>query len=66
VVRQLLDGTYKADYVIGTSATHDLLTLAIDMTTSNLDYNVDSRNFDVNSLGVDIFAGVSGLRLKRI
>jgi flagellin len=62
--RQLLDGTYKADYVIGTSATHDLLTLAIDMTTSNLDYNVESRNFDVNSLGIDIFAGVTGLDLR--
>jgi flagellin len=62
--RQLLDGKYKANYVIGTSATHDLLTLAIDMTTANIDYNVESRNFNVNSLEVDIFAGVTGLDLR--
>ncbi len=62
--RQLLDGKYEANYVIGTSATHDLLTLAIDMTTSNADFNVESRNFDVNSLHIDIFAGVTGLDLR--
>jgi len=62
--RQLLDGKYIANYVIGTTAAHDLLTLSIDMTTSNIDYNVESRNFDVNSMSVDIFAGVTGLDLR--
>lgn len=61
--RQLLDGDYTASYVIGTNATHDLLTLAIDMTTDNIDFNVDSKNFNVNSMSSTIFAGVTGLDL---
>ena len=64
--KQLLDGTYQADYVIGTNAAHDLLTLSVDMTTDNVDYNVESNNFNCNSLNVDIFAGVSGLDLREL
>lgn len=62
--RQLLDGAYYADYVVGTNARHDLLTVSIDMTTANDDLNISSRNFNVNSLNTTIFAGVTGLDLN--
>ena len=62
--RQLLDGTYSAHYVIGTNAAHDLLTLSVDMTTSNPDYNVPGNYFEVNAMKVSTFAGVSGLDMK--
>lgn len=61
--RQLLDGTYSADYVIGTNARHDLITLGVDMTPANIDFNVDSRNFDVNALTSHQFAGITGLNM---
>ncbi|MDQ1265798.1 MAG: Flagellin [Bacteroidota bacterium] len=61
--KQLLDGSYSADFIIGTNSVHDLLTIAVDLTTSNPDFNVSSLNFNVNSLSTTIFAGVSGLNL---
>jgi flagellin len=62
--RQLIDGTFSADFVIGTMANHNLLTLAVDLTTSNVDFNVESNNFDLNSLNVSNFGGVSGLDMN--
>ena len=62
--RQLLDGTYSADYVIGTNATHDLLTLTVDLSMDNLDFNVDSEIMDLNSMNSGIFAGVTGLDMR--
>jgi flagellin len=59
--RQLLDGTYSADFIIATNATYDLITLAVDMTTGNPDYNIESRNFNINAMHVNIFAGVTNL-----
>ncbi|MCX6148581.1 MAG: flagellin [Candidatus Kapabacteria bacterium] len=62
--RQLIDGTFSADFVIGTMANHNLLTLAVDLTTNNVDFNVESNNFDLNSLNVSSFGGVSGLDMN--
>jgi len=62
--RQLIDGTFSADFVIGTNATHNLLTLSVDMTTHNIDFDISSGNFSVNSLKTDIFGGVTGLDLR--
>jgi len=64
--RQLIDGTYSADFVIATNNTHNLITLALDLTTSNADYNVANNNFNINALSVDSFAGISNLDLKAL
>lgn len=62
--RQLLDGTYSADYVIGTNATHNLLTLTVDLSIDNEDFNVESRIMDLNSMSSSIFAGVTNLDMR--
>lgn len=62
--KQLLDGTYSVDFIIGTNAAHNLLTLAIDMSTTNVDFNVDSRNFTVNSISSSMFGGITNLNLN--
>ncbi len=59
--RQLLDGAFSADFVIGTNAAHGLITLALDLTTGNIDFNVQSNDFNVNSTNASNFAGVMGL-----
>lgn len=64
--RQLIDGTFSANFVIGTNATNSLLTLGIDMTTTNLvDFNVD-RIFDMNAMKVGSFASVAGLDMTKL
>lgn len=63
---QLLTGQFYAEFVIGSSATHSLLTLAIDLTTGNTDFNIPSNNFNVNSLSVGVFAGVTNLDLNQL
>lgn len=62
--QQLLTGAFSCDFVIGTNAKNSLITIGIDMTTANVDFNVDSRNFDVNSQNVSNFAGVTNLDLR--
>jgi len=62
--RQLLTGDYAASFVIGTTASHSLISLVIDMTTSNRDFNLESNDFNVNSLSTGIFAGVTNLNLN--
>ncbi len=64
--RQLLDSTFYGDFIIGSNANHNLLTITIDMTSSNTDFNVASNNFIVNSLGNGNFAGVSNLNLEAL
>ncbi|MFY8161760.1 MAG: flagellin [Candidatus Kapaibacteriota bacterium] len=59
--RQLIDGTFSADFIIGTNATNSLITLDLDLTAGNKDFNVSSNYFDVNSLKVGSFAGVTSL-----
>ncbi len=62
--RQLIDGTYSADYVVGSNAAYNLLTLTVDLSYDNPDFNVDSRYFDINAMETTIFAGVTGLDLR--
>ena len=64
--RQLIDGTFSADFVIATNATHNLITLSLDLTTGNTDYNVSSNNFNMNAMNMDIFAGITGLDLSKL
>ncbi len=62
--RQLIDGTFSADFVIGTNATSNLITLALDLTTGNLDFNVASGDFNTNSASVTSFGGITGLDMR--
>jgi flagellin len=62
--QQLLDGSFSVSFLIGITANNTLLSIALDLTTSNADYNVDSRNFNVNALSTNIFGGVTGLNLE--
>lgn len=62
--RQLIDGTFSADFVIGTNATSSLITLALDMTTGNIDFNVGSGDFNPNSTEVSSFGGITGLDMR--
>src|SRR5574344_451818 len=62
--RQLIDGTYSADFVIATKADNSLITLALDLTTGNTDYNVSRNELNLNSLNVDSFAGITNLDMK--
>ena len=64
--QQLLDGGFSADFIIGTNATYHLLTIGIDMSTNNADFNVPSGNFDVRSLNVASFGGITGLDLREL
>lgn len=62
--RQLIDGTFSANFVIGTNATNSLLTLDVDLTFGNTDFNVESGYFDLNSMLTGDFAGITGLDLR--
>ncbi len=62
--RQLINGSFSADFVIATDAVHNLITLSLDLTTGNIDFNVESNDFNLNSMQVDMFAGITGLDLK--
>ncbi len=62
--RQLIDGTFSANFVIGTNATNSLLTLDVDMTFGNPDFNIASGYFDLNSMLTGDFAGITGLDLR--
>lgn len=64
--RQLIDGTFSANFVIGSNAVNNLLTLSVDMTTTNTDdFNV-SDPFDLNTMQQNTFAGVADLDLKAL
>lgn len=62
--RQLLDGTFSANFVIGSNATNNLITLGVDLTSRNTEFNVESSDFNMNSLSVASFAGVTGLDMN--
>ena len=64
--RQLIDGTYTANFVVGTNAVFDLITLQINMATDNIDFNVDSNDFNLNSMEVENFGGITGLDLRKL
>jgi flagellin len=62
--RQLLDGTFSADFVIGTNATHNLITVGLDLTVGNTEFNVESNNFNMNSLQTESFGGITNLNMQ--
>ncbi|MCO5252493.1 MAG: flagellin [Candidatus Kapabacteria bacterium] len=62
--RQLIDGTFSANFVIGTNGTNTLLTLDVNLTAGNVDFNVESGYFDLNSMLTGDFAGITGLDLR--
>ena len=61
--RQLIDGTYSADFLVGTDAINSLLTIEIDLTTSSPEFDVSKGEFDVKSETSKDFAGITGLDL---
>jgi flagellin len=63
--RQLLDGTFSADFVIATDSQNDLITLSVDMTKNNEDFNIESGEFELNTLAGNDFAGITGLDLSK-
>ena len=62
--KQLIAGGFSADFYIGSNSVHNLITISIDMTPSNQDFNVSSNNFDSNALISTNFAGVTNLYLQ--
>lgn len=60
---QLLDGNFSSDFVIGMNAQNTLQTLELNLKSTNPDFNVESNNFNINSMSTTNFAGVSGLNL---
>lgn len=60
---QLLSGSYTANFIIGFNSTNTLLTLGIDMSVDNKDFNVSSNNFNTNASQTSTFAGITGLNL---
>jgi len=63
--RQLLDGTFTASFVIGSRADNTLITLGIDLSTSNPELNIPTNNFDLRLSSLN-FAGVTGLSLASL
>ncbi len=63
---QLLGGSFNKNFFIGTNAANNLLTLSIDLSTNNIDFNVSSNNFDANAMTSSNFAGVTGLTLTEL
>jgi len=64
--RQLIDGSFSANFVIGSNAVNSLLTLGVDLTTENLvDFNVNSA-FNLNAMNMGSFASVLGLDLREL
>lgn len=64
--RQLLAGSFSAEFVVGTNGSGSLLTMAVDLSSTNAsDFNIKGGNFDVNSNAAN-FAGVTGLALASL
>ncbi len=63
---QLIDGTFSGTFIIGFNAKNALLTIAVDLRSNNADFNVESNNFNVNSLKTNIFSGITGLDLRQL
>lgn len=61
--RRLIGGDYSAEMLIGFDQEHAPLTISIDMTTNNIDFNLAANNFDLNSLSSNIFGGITNLDL---
>jgi flagellin len=65
--RQLLDGGFSAEFVIGYMADNSLITLSIDLTSTNVtDFNIDSSDVLLTVTGNTNFAGVTNLDLEEL
>ncbi|MBK9249855.1 MAG: flagellin [Ignavibacteria bacterium] len=66
--RQLIDGNFSGDFVIGFNAANTLLTLALDLTTSvsASNFDITDGSFLVSVTGNGNFAGVTGLDLNSL
>jgi flagellin len=63
--RQLLDGEFSAEFVIGYMADNSLITLSIDLTSANVtDFNIDSSAVLLTVTSNTDFAGVTDLNLE--
>jgi flagellin len=63
--RQLLDGEFSAEFVIGYMADNSLITLSIDLTSTNVsDFNIDSSDVLLTVTSNTNFAGVEDLNLE--
>lgn len=63
--RQLLAGAFSSEFVIGVNGSGTLLTMGVDLTSTNTDFNIKGGNFDINSNATG-FAGVTGLALASL
>ncbi len=62
--RQLLDGEFSAEFVIGYMADNSLITLSINLTSTNVtDFNISSSAVLLTVTGNTNFAGVTNLNL---
>lgn len=65
--RQLIDGSYSANFFVGTNAINNLLTISLNMRNDNIvDFDINSPDFDVNAMNRGNFAGVTGLDLREL
>lgn len=72
--KQLLWGNYSGTWAIGFYADNSILSIGVDLTTSNSDFNIASNNFNLNATSAATspaghatnFAGVSGLDLESL
>ncbi|MBX7153566.1 MAG: flagellin [Candidatus Kapaibacterium sp.] len=64
--QQLLAGSFSAEFVIASNSSNSLLTLAVDLTTGNSDFNLAGSNGFNTGITSTNFAGVSGLNLSSL
>lgn len=70
--KQLIQGAFSGDWTIGYYADNNLLKIGLDLTTSNVDFNIPSNSFNLNATkdatapggNTKTFAGVMGLNLE--
>lgn len=64
--RQLLAGSFSAEFVVGTNGSGSLLTMAVDLSSTNAsDFNITGGNFDINMKAAN-FAGVTDLNMASL
>jgi flagellin len=59
--KQLLEGAFSGDWIIGVKKDDSMLTLELDLTKSNADFGL-TNDFDITDTSAD-FAGITGLTL---
>ena len=64
--QQLIQGAFSGTWTIGYTAANSLLTLGIDLTSGNSEFNIASNNFDIRGTSSTEFAGVVGLDLNSL